>query len=139
MRGRSVWDADRLQAALNVFGGAAFAFGSLLFFDSALQRLGMAFFVLGSLAMLFGAMAVWQQRYAVPRRELRRARAARAAARSLAPEPVLDYAGVLPLAPGAMTGYAADALSPDARSALAGEGLTSPAEPGSSPGSPRGD
>ena len=70
MRERGVWDAERVQAALNVFGGATFSVGSLLFLDSALVRLGVAFFVLGSFGMLFGALAVWHVRYA-PRRQRR--------------------------------------------------------------------
>ncbi len=64
MRVPGVWDVDRAQAALNVFGGATFAVGSLLFLNSALVRLGIAFFVVGSFAMLAGALAVWNQRYA---------------------------------------------------------------------------
>lgn len=67
MRGRRVWDADRLQAAVNVVGGAAFAIGSVLFLDPALVRLGVGFFIVGSFAMLLGALTVWRQRYA-PRR-----------------------------------------------------------------------
>ncbi len=72
MRVHGVWNVDRAQAALNVFGGAAFAVGSLFFLNSALQRLGIALFVVGSFGMLFGALAVWNERYA-PRRERRAA------------------------------------------------------------------
>jgi len=69
MRGRvlrigGVWDADRVQAGLNVLGGLAFAAGSLLFLDSSLMRFGVVLFVMGSFAMAFGALAVWRQRYA---------------------------------------------------------------------------
>lgn len=68
MRGRvlgigGAWDADRVQAALNVVGGVAFSAGSLLFLDASLARVGVALFVLGSFAMAFGATAVWRQRY----------------------------------------------------------------------------
>jgi len=63
-RERSLWDAERLQAALNVFAGVTFSGGSLLFLDSSLMRLGVALFVLGSVAMAAGAILVWRQRYA---------------------------------------------------------------------------
>lgn len=66
-RERVRWDADRLQAALNVLGGVAFLAGSLLFLDPSLMRLGIGLFVLGSFSMAVGAVAVWRQRYAVGR------------------------------------------------------------------------
>ncbi len=68
VRMRGAWDAERLQAALNVVGGVAFLAGSLLFLDRSLMRLGIGLFVLGSFAMAVGAVAVWRQRYAAPRR-----------------------------------------------------------------------
>lgn len=66
-RDPGAWDAERAQAALNVLGGVAFSFGSLLFLDRALMPVGIGLFVLGSFAMAAGAIAVWRQRYARPR------------------------------------------------------------------------
>lgn len=60
---RPSWDAERVQAALNVAGGVAFAAGSLLFLDSSLMRPGIYLFVLGSFAMAAGAIGVWRQRH----------------------------------------------------------------------------
>jgi hypothetical protein len=111
MRVPGVWDADRAQAALNVFGGAAFAVGSLLFLNSALVRLGIAFFVVGSFAMLAGALAVWNQRYA-PGRRTRTA-----------------DGSVLALEPAAVQAVAVPVAVP----------VTSPAAPGSRPADPPGD
>jgi VanZ family protein len=91
MRVPGVWDADRAQAALNVFGGAAFAVGSLLFLNSALVRLGIAFFVVGSFAMLAGALAVWNQRYAPGRPP----RTADVSALTLEPAAVATVPGVV--------------------------------------------
>ena len=135
MRERGVWDAERSQAALNVFGGAAFSIGSLLFLDSALVRLGVALFVLGSFAMLLGAVAVWQERYA-PRRGRR---LADPAAAYLAPPMGAVPAGPVPAGPvpagPAAAGPAADVADGGRNDALADPGLTSPAAPDSSPGS----
>lgn len=58
------WDADRVQAALNVLGGAAFVLGSVLFMVPAGFAPGIALFLLGSVAMFAGSLAVWRERYA---------------------------------------------------------------------------
>ena len=110
MRVRGVWNVDRAQAALNVFGGAAFAVGSLLFLNSALERLGVALFVAGSFGMLVGALAVWNERYA-PRRRDR--------------PPVVAVPDTGPAAALAAAPLAAP--------------LTSPAAPDSRPATPPGD
>jgi hypothetical protein len=121
MRGRGVWDAERGQAALNVVGGAAFFVGSLLFLDSSLVRLGVALFVLGSLAMLLGSLAVWHERYAPG--------ASRRAVTGHAAGPATAY-----VAPPVTAGPAVGVLD----AAITDPALTSPAAPGSSPGSPPG-
>lgn len=97
MRVHGVWNVDRAQAALNVFGGAAFAVGSLLFLNSALERWGIVLFVVGSFGMFVGALAVWHERYGprrLPGRHPGRHPAATQAA-THAPEPVTS-----PAAPG---------------------------------------
>ena len=137
MRVRGVWNVDRAQAALNVFGGAAFAVGSLLFLNSALQRWGIVLFVVGSFGMFAGALAVWNERYA-PRRHHPTANAQ-------------DAGYIAGYESGAGTRYdvAAAPLTPAHASAPATVTLpvathapasvTSPAAPGSRPATPRGD
>lgn len=68
MRRRGVWDADRVQAALNVLGGAAFVAGSVLFLLPPGFAPGVALFILGSLAMFVGSVLAWRARYGPPRR-----------------------------------------------------------------------
>ena len=124
MRMRGVWNVDRAQAALNVFGGAAFAAGSLLFLNSALERLGVALFVAGSFGMLVGALAVWNERYA-PRRH----RPTQAA---------LDVAPVVaPVVARVAAPVAATVTVPVATRAPAS--VTSPAAPDTRPATPPGD
>lgn len=132
MRVRGVWDVDRAQAALNIFGGAAFAVGSLLFLNSALVQLGIAFFVAGSFGMLAGAVVVWNERYAP-----------RGRPGSAPPDAVL---ALEPVASEFVTEFVPEPLSEPLTAAVTApvpaavtSAVTSPAEPGSRPATPPGD
>jgi|GEM_PF-4447921 len=124
MRMRGVWNAERAQAALNIFGGAAFAVGSLLFLNSALERLGLVLFAAGSFGMFVGALAVWNERYA-PRRHR--------------PTPVVREAApvAVPVTVPVAVPAAATVTLPVAAHAPAT--VTSPAAPGTRPATPPGD
>lgn len=98
MRERRVWDVDRLQAELNVLGGVAFSAGSLLLFDRALSRWGVVLFVLGSFAMLGGALAVWRARYGRRSRPPQERREGAAAASVTATPAGPDTSAVTPVA-----------------------------------------
>lgn len=62
MRAPRVWTPHRIQAGLNVLGGATFVVGSALFLDPSLTRLGVMCFLFGSSAMFVAALLGWRER-----------------------------------------------------------------------------
>jgi hypothetical protein len=127
MRRHGVWDADRVQAALNVLGGAAFVAGSVLFLLPAGFAPGIALFTLGSLAMFVGSVLAWRARYGAP------GRAATDATVYAPADAAADAAAEAAELPGSAATTSSDAPAVGAWPLIAGELPSAPEAPASAP------